>query len=153
MDCSLSEGAAAYLNSLYETYDRFDVQQTTVGVSPDEFSTIDERSEGIAVRVEVTNEKGVLMIPDGNNWRLPGAVIETEPDRSRLVNLVARQAGISCTVDSLDRVSLVCLQCDALDSEVWTLSALFSATWTGGTRSNDAEWHDEIERMTPLPKP
>ena len=153
MDCSLSEGASAYLDSLYEEYDHFDVQQTTVGVSPDELSSIDEYPEGIAVRIEITDEDGVLMVPDGAEWELPGGVIKTDPDRGLLANLVARQTGICCEIESLDRVSLVCLQCDGLDSEVWTLSALFSATQTGGTPSNDAKWQDTVEQMTLLSGP
>ena len=150
MDCSLSEGASAYLDSLYEEYDHFDVQQTTVAVNPDEFSTIDNHPEGIAVRIEIADEDGTLVIPNGNEWALPGGVIKTDPDRGLLANLVARQAGISCEIDSLDRVSLVCLQCDTLEDEVWTLSALFSATQTGGTLSNDAEWHGMVEQTTVL---
>jgi hypothetical protein len=153
MNCSLSEGASRYLDALYETYDSFDVQQTTVAASPVEFERVADNPEGIAVRVAVESEAGTLALPDGDDWELPRGVIDEDPTRSRIADLVARQSGVRCEIDSLERVSLVCLQSDVDDSEVWTLSARFSATKTGGTPVDDAVWRTETDRLAVSVRP
>jgi ADP-ribose pyrophosphatase YjhB (NUDIX family) len=153
MDCSLSEGASEYLDALYEEYDGFDVQQTTVAVNPDEFEAVDSNPEGMAVRVEVEGEEGVLALSDGEEWALPGGVVDGEPTRERIAAIVARETGVRSTIETLRRVSLVCLQCEVVDGEVWTLSALFSATAAGGTPKEGVVWRDRVERTVAVPGP
>lgn len=151
MECSLSEGASWYLDRLYEEYDLFDVQQTTVAVDPDEFAAIDEQREGIAVRVEITDREGVVTIPDGDEWTLPKGVVTGEPHRGRIAHLAGRQTGLHCEIDALERISLACLQCETLEDEVWTLSALFSATEVGGELSDDASRQDSLGTVISTP--
>lgn len=142
MDQSLSDGASQYLDVLYEEYEQFDIQQTTVGVNPHEFAALEEHPDGVAIRVRVGSEDGTLMLPDGNEWELPGGVIDAEPVPETIATLVERESGVQCEIDGLDRVSIVCLQCEVVDDEIWTLSALFTATAVGGSPRNGAIWRD-----------
>ena len=149
MDCSLSEGVSGYLDVLYETYDAFDVQQTTVGVNPDEFDALEARQNGAEVRVRVEGEEGVLALPDDDEWTLPGGVIDASLVPNAVADLVEQRTGVSVSIDGLDRVSLVCLQCDVVDDSVWTLSALFTASAVGGSPRDGADWRDAPIESTP----
>jgi hypothetical protein len=140
MACSLSGGVSRYLDVLYEEYDRFDVQQTTVGVDPEEFSTLEDLPDGTAVRVRVESGKGVLALPDGDEWTLPSGVLDADPVPEAVAGLVERRTGVRCTIDGLNRVSIVCLRCETLGEEIWTLSALFSGTAVDGTPNRGAVW-------------
>lgn len=142
MDCSLSESASRYLDALYDEYNRFDVQQTTLGVTPDEFAAIEEAPDGAELRVRIEGDEGVLSVPDGDGWTLPGGVVDAEPDRKTVSELVERQTGIRCEIDGLNRVSLVCLQCDAVGDELWALSALFAGTPVKGSVRNGGAWRE-----------
>ncbi|WP_181691908.1 hypothetical protein [Natronomonas sp. LN261] len=150
MECSLSEGASRYLDTLYEEYERFDVQQTTVGVSCEEFDAIAERPDGIAVRARIRGEDGFLMRPDGNDWTLPGGILDADPDRETVAERLERWTGLRCRIEGLDRVSLVGLQCEAATEELWTISAVFSTTATGGSPRGHAAWRN---RKTPITVP
>jgi ADP-ribose pyrophosphatase YjhB (NUDIX family) len=86
-----------------------------------------------------------LAVPDGDDWTLPGGIVKERPSRERITAIVARQTGVEITIDSLRRVSLVCLQCEVVDREVWTLSALFSATPERGTPTDGTTWRDRID--------
>lgn len=149
MDCSLSEGASQYLDVLYEEYEHFDIQQTTVGVNPNEFAALEEHPDGMAIRVRVGSDDGTLMLPGENEWELPGGVIDTEPVPERISSFVERETGVRSEIDSLDRVSIVCLQCEVIGDEIWTLSALFTATAVGGSPRNGAIWRDPP--LDPMP--
>lgn len=142
MDCSLSEGASRYLDVLYDEYNRFDVQQTTVGINPEELAALEDNPEGVSIQVRIENEGGVLVLPDGDEWALPGGVLDADPFPDAVATLVERRTGVQCTVDGLDRVSIVCLQCEALEEDVWTLSALFAATAVGGSPRRGAVWRE-----------
>lgn len=143
MDCSLSEGTSEYLDVFYDEYDQFDVQQTTVGVNPDEFATVTEQPNGVAIRVRIAGDDGVLMVPDGGGWSLPGVVIESAPTAETVSAAVEERTGIRCEIDSLERVSIVCLQCEVVGDEVWTLSALLIATPVDGLARNGAVWRED----------
>jgi hypothetical protein len=153
MDCSLSGGASEYLDALYEEYDGFDVQQTTVAVNPNEFDAVDSHPEGMTARVEVEGADGVLAVPDGEGWALPGGVIDERPSQEHVAAIIANQTGVEIAIDSLRRVSLVCLQCEVVGGEVWTLSALFSATPERGEPTDGATWRDRVERRIAVPGP
>lgn len=142
MECSLSESPSGYLDALYEEYDGFDVQQTTVSVDRSEFEIVAQRPDGIAVRVRVESEAGVLALPDGDGWVLPGGIVDTDPDSEVVEESVERWTGIRADVEGLERVSLTCLQCESEGAELWTASAVFSATATGGTPRDGVVWHD-----------
>lgn len=142
MDCSLSEGASRYLDTLYDEYDRFDVQQTTLGVTPEEFAALKDGPDGAELRIRIEGGEGVLSVPDGDGWTLPGGVLNGEPDRETVSDFVQDQTGIRCEIDGLNRVSLVCLQCEAVDDELWALSALFAGTPVDGSTRNGATWRE-----------
>lgn len=151
MNCSLSGEISRYLDVLYETYDSFDVQQTTVEVTPEELAALDEQPEGIAIRARIEGEAGVVALPDGNEWALPAVVAETPPTPETVETLLERRTGVQCTIESLERVSIVCLQ-SVDDAEVWTLSLLFSATAVSGSPRNSAVWRESPVRF-PSPSP
>lgn len=150
MNWSRSGGASEYLDALYEGYDGFDVQQTTVGVDPDEYAVIEDRPEGVAVRVRIEGDGGVIAVPDGDDWMLPGGTVAVEPTHETIAAFAERWTGIECKIDGLDRVSLVCLQCESANETLWNISAQFSATAIGGTPENGAVWRD---RSTPIAVP
>ena len=150
MDCSLSGDVSGHLDVLYETYDAFDVQQTTVGVNPNEFETLEGRPNGSAVRVRVEGEDGVLALPDDDEWTLPGGVVDGDLAPESVAELVERQTGVSISVDGLERVSIVCLQCDVVDDEVWTLSALFAASAIGGSPRDGVVWREAPIDSNPM---
>lgn len=148
MDSSLSESASQYLDALYDEYEHFDVQQTTLSVSREEFGALESGPDGAELHVRIEGSNGVLSVPDGDGWALPGGLVDEEPKPETVAELIERQTGVRCEIDGLNRVSLVCLQCDAVDRELWALSALFSGTPIGGSVRNGAAWR---ERAKPGP--
>lgn len=150
MDCSLSGDVSGHLDVLYETYEAFDVQQTTVGVNPNEFEALEDRPGGSAVRVRVEGEDGLLALPEGNEWRLPGGVVDGDLLPDAIAELVERQTGVSVSIHGLERVSIVCLQCDVVDDEIWTLSALFAASAVDGSPREGVVWRDAPIDSTPM---
>lgn len=149
MDCSLSEGPSRYLDVLYDEYDRFDVQQTTIGINPDEFAALEARPDGASIRIRVEGDAGVLALPDGDGWSLPGGVLETDPVPETVATLVRQRTGVQCEIDGLERVSIVCLQCEVIDDDIWTLSALFGATAVDGAPRDGAVWREPPIDSTP----
>ncbi len=149
MNCSLSEGVSRYLDTLYEEYEGFDVQQTTVGVNPEEFAALEARPNGAAIRVRIEGESGVLVLPDGGEWELPSGVFEDDPVRDAVADLAERRTGVRCEIDGLDRVSIVCLGCEVVDDEIWTLSMLFDATHLAGTPREGFVWREAPPELTP----
>ncbi len=142
MECSLPESPSAYLDALYEEYDGFDIQQTTIGVDREEFEVIANRPDGIAVRVRIEGDGGVVALPDGDGWVLPGGIVDATPDRETVARFVGRWTGIRAEIEELEQVSLVCLQCEPDGTELWTASAVMSATAMGGTPKAGAVWRD-----------
>lgn len=140
---STSDDISAHLEALFEMYDGFDVEQTTVTVAPEAFQAIDARGDVARVRVRVTSSDGVLLVREGSEWNLPGAVVE-QPFSPAPSDIVREQAGLNPTVEGLDSVTLVCLQSED-GEEVWELSALFEATVDGGRPAGDAEWRDRLQ--------
>lgn len=140
-----SEDVSTYLDSLYEEHDGFDVNQTTVGVAPDEFAAVAERGDVAEVRVQVEGAEGLLAVPGDDEWTRPGGVVEGDrPLAATAEELVRRQTGVDCTVESLQSVSLVCLQCEESGDQVWELQALFTAAAESGAPSADAAWRDQL---------
>ncbi|MDR9381662.1 MAG: hypothetical protein RI560_08345 [Natronomonas sp.] len=123
-------------------YEDFDVQQTTLGVDSDEFAVIEDRPEGVAGRVRIEGDDGVLAIPDGDGWALPGGVVTADPTRETVATFAEEWTGVECAIDGLECVSLVCLQCDPSAEELWAVSAEFSATATGESPENGVVWCD-----------
>lgn len=148
MDCSLSQGANGYLDALYEEYERFDVQQTTVEVDPDEFAVIEQRPECVAVRVRIENDGNVIAVPDGEGWTFPGGVIDDGIDPATIASSVEQWTGLEVQIEGVERVSLVCLQCRSTEEELWTVSAVFSARATGGSPRNGAVWRSQSTPIT-----
>ncbi len=146
MECSVSGDVSRYLNELYGTYDHFDVRQTTISVDHEEFEAVAERPDGIAVRVEVEGEEGLIACADGDDWALPGGVFEAAPGPGTVADAVERWTGVRCVVDGLDRVSIVGVRCEGC-AELWTVSATVSATATGGSPRGSAVWR---EREAPV---
>ena len=136
---------SAYLDSLYEEYEGFDVAQTTVGVDPEEFAAVAERGDVAEVRVRVEGADGLLAVPGDDEWSRPGGVVDDgRPLATAAEDLVRRQTGVDCTVEELRRVSLVCLQCEATGDQVWELRALFGAEAGSGTPAAEAAWRDQL---------
>ena len=151
MDCSLSEGASRYLDVLYDEYNRFDVQQTTIGVNPDEFAALKDQPDGASIRVRVESDSGVLALPDGDEWSLPGGVLNTDPVPETVASLVKQQTGVRCEIDGLERISIVCLQCEVADDDIWTLSALFAATAPDSAPNDGVVWREPPIDSTSTP--
>lgn len=137
----------ARLAQLQDAYDGFDVHQTTVSVAPTEFERAVEGSDVVAqAAVRVRDDEGrYLAVPDGDDWVDPSGPISTgQSIVDTAVELVERQTGVTPYVDGLERVSIVCLNCDEpSDEPLYQLHALFSARATEGAVSGDAEWHEE----------
>lgn len=151
MECSVSGDVSQYLTVLYDTYDHFDVRQTTVGVDHDGFEAVAERPDGIAVRVKVKGDGGLIACPDGDDWVLPGGVLDDAPAPGTVADAVKRWTGVQCTIEGLNRVSIVGVRCEGC-SELWTVSATFSATATGGSPHESAVWRERNAPVaTPLP--
>ncbi len=153
MNCSLSEGVSEHLDVLYDEYDGFDVQQTTVGINPDEFAALGDRPNGAEIRVRIEGDEGVLALTDGNEYELPGGVVETDLRPETIVAVIEQQTGVQCAIDGLDRVSIVCLQCAVVDDELWTLSAIFSATALDGTPEEGVVWREAPLESMPAGSP
>ncbi len=53
----------ALLDALYDSYDGFDVSQTTVSVGAEEFAAFADRGDVVEVRVRVEGSEGLLGVP------------------------------------------------------------------------------------------
>jgi ADP-ribose pyrophosphatase YjhB (NUDIX family) len=141
----ISDDVSVYLDALYDRYDDFDVQQTTVCVDSEKFEAVADRSGLAEVRVRVEGTDGVLAVGGDDEWVAPGGVVESADSLSAAaVEFVSRQTGVDCRIENLDRVSLVCLQCETSDREVWQLSAVFDALAEAGTPSEGATWRQAV---------
>ena len=149
-----SEAISAYLDRLYDAYDGFDVQQTTVTLSPGEFTSVATRGDSARVRMRVEGVDGVLAVKSDEGWSPPGGTVDTLSDDWLTVDptvsleaaapeLVRRQTGVDCRVDDLLRLSLVCLQCEESNDQVWEISALFSGEPEEGTPTDNAAWREQ----------
>ena len=154
-----SEAISIYLDRLYDAYDEFDVQQTTVTVSPGEFTTVATRGDSARVRVRVEGSDGVLAVRSDDGWSPPGGTVETLSDdwlagdpttslETAAPKLVRRQTGIDCRVNDLLRLSLVCLQCEQSGDQVWEVSALFSGEPESGTPIEGAAWREHATELS-----
>ncbi|CCQ37165.1 NUDIX family hydrolase [Natronomonas moolapensis 8.8.11] len=150
MECSVSGDVSRYLNELYEAYDHFDVRQTTIGVDRERFETVAERPDGIAVRVEVEGKEGLIARPDGDDWVLPGGVFDAAPDPRTVADAAERWTGVQCAIDGLDQVSIVGVRCEGC-AELWTVSATFTATATGGSPRESVVWRDRDASVAATP--
>jgi ADP-ribose pyrophosphatase YjhB (NUDIX family) len=138
-----SKEVAAYLDALYEQYDGFDVTQTTVSVDPEEFDEVATAGDTARVRAHIEGAKGLLAVPDDEGWTVPSAVVE-EPSREAADRIVRDQTGVEPNIETLRSVSLVCLQCEELDEEIWELSAVFEGEVEAGTPTEEAAWRDGL---------
>lgn len=144
-----SETVSAHLDSLYAAFDGFDVTQTTVSVGPDEFAAVEERGDTAEVRARIESERGLLAVPDGDEWRRPGGVVDGESPLSEAAErLIEGQTGIDCSLEKLRCVSLVCLQCEERDDQTWELKALFVGTAAAETPSGEAIWRESLPEMS-----
>lgn len=148
----ISGGVSAYLDALYERYEGFDVQQTTVSVDSEEFESIEGRGNIAEVRVRVEGADGVLAVSGDDEWVTPGGVVESGSLPAAASELVERQTGVDCRIEALDRVSLVCLQCDDSGRKVWQLSALFEASADGDAETptpvEGASWRQSVSESS-----
>lgn len=137
------------LEALYEEYEGFDVSQTTVGVDPEEFAVVAERGDVAEVRVRVEGTEGLLAVAGDDDWTRPGGVVDGDrPLAVAAEELVRRQTGVTCSVEELRSVSLVCLQCEASGDQVWELRTLFGAEAGAGTPTEGAAWREELPDST-----
>lgn len=140
-----SEGVSSHLDALYEKYDGFDVDQTTVGVDPAEFEAVAGGGDVVEVRVHVEGSEGLLAVPGDDEWARPGGVVEGDrPLAATAEELVGQQTGVDCSVETLRSVSLVCLQCEETGEQAWALQALFAATAGTETPAAGAAWRDQL---------
>lgn len=142
-----SDDVAAYLDALYERYDGFDVTQTTVSVDPEEFTEAETRGDVAWVQARIESAEGLLAVPDDEGWTVPKAIVE-EPSREAASDVVREQTGVEPNIEALRSVSLVCLQCEELGSEVWELSAVFEGGVESGTPVDGAAWRESVSEQS-----
>lgn len=137
----------ARLAQLQDAYEGFDVHQTTVSVAPTEFEQAVEGNEVVAqVVVRVRDGEGrYLAVPDGDDWFDPSGPVSTSQSIvDTAVDLVTDRTGITPLVDRLDRVSIVCINCEEpSDEPLYQLYTLFEGRAAEGTVAGDARWRDE----------
>ena len=136
-----SEWLSSHLDHLYDVYEGFSFQQTTVSVNPEEFGAFEERGDIAEVRVRVRGPRGVVAVPSDEEWVDPGGTV----DSTRSLTAVAaeyteRQAGIECTIEDVQEVQLVCLKDRTTDEEIHELSVLFEGEYVDGTLASTAAW-------------
>ncbi|WP_255150771.1 NUDIX hydrolase [Halorarius halobius] len=135
----------ARLAQLQDAYDGFDVRQTTVSVDPAEFERAAEDRDVVAqVAVRVRDDDGrALVVPDGEGWADPGGSVGTsQPLVDTAVSLVEEETGVVPLVDSLERVSIVCVNCET-DDQLYQLHALFEARPEAGSVRPPAQWRED----------
>lgn len=141
----------ARLTQLQDTYDGFDVRQTTVSVGSAEFERAVEASGGVArANVRIRDSEGrYLLVRDGDEWVDPGCELTTgQSIVETACESVERQTGVTPVVGDLERVSIVCVNCDDAgdrpsDDPLYQLHALFDARPASGSPNEDAEWRTE----------
>jgi ADP-ribose pyrophosphatase YjhB (NUDIX family) len=138
-----SEGVIARLETLYEAYDGFDVTQATVPVGDEAFAAADRRG-AVEVRVRVEGPAGVLAVPAGDEWQVPGGTVEDETLEVAAEGLVQRQTGVEADVEDLAAVRLVCLEHEETEATRRELAVLFSATARSEATDGAAVWRDRL---------
>lgn len=129
---------------LRDAYDDFDVRQTTLSVTADEYErALAEFGDVARVDVRVRNDEGeVLAVPDDEGWREPGTGVgASEPIADVACETVRERTGVQPVVAGLDRVSIVCINVDDPDREpVYRLHVRLLADAAGGTPTDEACW-------------
>jgi ADP-ribose pyrophosphatase YjhB (NUDIX family) len=132
---------------LRDAYDDFDVRQTTLSVTPDEYErALAEFGDVARVDVRVRNDEGeVLAVPDGEEWREPGTGVgASEPIADVACETVRERTGVQPVVAGLDRAAIVCINVEDPDREpVYRLHVRLLADAADGTPTGPASWRGE----------
>ena len=133
------------LEAIYETYDDFDFQQTTVSVGDEEFDDVLERGDVTAVRVRVRGPEGILAVSTDGGLDVPGGVVPDDRSLSAFATDVVRErTGVDCRIDGVDRIDLAGLTHEETGETVYELSVRFVAEYESGSPTTDAEWQEAL---------
>jgi len=147
------ERVEAHLDSLERVYDGVSVNQTTLSLQPEQYSSMRERAAKghVEAVIEVHDEESkVLHLRRGGEADLPSVRVTPEEDpESRVRETVREQAGIACVVDGLERATIAGIRnAEDPDAEtVYLLSLTFRGRHTGGVVAEDAEWRPGTNRV------
>jgi hypothetical protein len=139
------ERVEAYLAGLEECYGTFPVSQSTVSLPDERYETVRGREQDserfVRAYIRVRDEASAVLHVDGD---LPGVGVgfADDPER-RLREAVGEAAGIECSVDDVERATIVGHRCDGDRGRrtVYHLVTVFAGRRMAGTTRENAEWH------------
>ncbi len=136
------ERVTARLVQLRGSYENFDIQQTTVSVSPEKFADITGGEETVLAEVHVENSDGDRLLIDGSTgWHAPSTTVSTGQSLGETVrDTVARQTGVVPDIQALEQAAIVALGCESNDDEAYQLQLQFSAVPERGEPRSPAAW-------------
>ena len=136
----------ARLAQLRGVYEGFDIQQTTLGVGPEEFERVcGEGNSAVRAEVTVTDPRGRhLLVETADGWSLPGTDVSAgEPITETLREAVARQTGLEPVIETVEAAAIVAIDCEATGESTYQLQVRFAATPGEGTLDEAAAWRAE----------
>ncbi|MDZ7746992.1 MAG: hypothetical protein U5K28_10965 [Halobacteriales archaeon] len=141
-EATARERVTARLAQLRGSYDNFDIQQTTVSVSPEEFDNVTDDEETVLAEVHVENEAGDrLLIDSSTGWHPPSTTVSTGQSLTETVrDTVSRQTGVVPDIEALEQAAIVAVGCASNDDEAYQLQLRFSATPERGEPVPPAAW-------------
>lgn len=145
----------ARLSQLQDSYDGFDVRQTTVSVGSDEYERAVAGTEGVArADVRVRDGDRVLCVPDGDGWVDPGRPVGAGQSIAATARAaVERQTGVRPTIEGVERVAIASVNDDEVpeNGPVYRLRVRFAGRPDrGAVRPGVAEWRREPPTDDPV---
>ena len=143
------------LEELEETYGSFAINQTTITVPGEQYTSMRERGnpKPIAVYAAVENEDGEILHVDGDDdSELPGRQVDLEESLESTVREEVRDStAVDCTVDGVEHVTIAGLRNaeDPNDETLYNLVVVFSATHDSGSPADRATWVRLDEGLQP----
>jgi hypothetical protein len=150
------ERVESVLEDLEQRYGSCPVNQSTVSVSEERYADVREAepADRVGAYAAVHNDDAeVLHVSDGDGAELPGGRVPLDGALGgRVCQVVERQTGVECTLDGLERVTIVGIR-DADDPDretVYRVVVVFAGTHTAGRPGEGAEWKSRPAGTPPV---
>ena len=134
------------MEELEAAYGSFAVNQTTITVPGEQYTSMRERGnpEPVAAYIAVRNEdEDVLHVDGEDDPELPGVQVALDESLEPAVrDVVDERAGVDCVVDGVEQVTIAGLRnaADSDDETLYNLVVVFSGQHRSGVPAEQAEW-------------
>jgi hypothetical protein len=145
----------SYLSMLDQSYGSFSVNQTTVAVSQSRYEREREKAGdgSVDVYTKVRNDESeVLHVQNEETRELPSATVTDAEFERAAATAVETEAGVDCRITGVEQATILGVRNidDDTHKTVYRLAVVFEASYTSGSVTGDAEWHDTTTQPEPV---